>query len=369
MTGSGESAAKPTYAYSYEAPGFVHPKQALRDLTTPTLGEHFDSIKEDHFDLRLRLGYSPQIRRSDSPIGFLDRHLDDPPSRDRVEAVRALKDPAFRLSWLEFNRAGRKAVRDLLDRLAEGDVVAFGSHCRSNKTSREEISGSAWAGAAVRDYPIHGRDWAIRVRGEWYGDLTFHRSETLLAWREGLQLDRALEALSPTQMAAYRRSLEGVNLDDVDLEQSYLHWDLMSAVGTGAFELQVLYPPGPSAEFVRVSAVQSTTPHLNDINLQTSEVRLRGTGWLPARMRHIGIRESAASIKANQTIAADTKAFKLLLNEAKSDPKTKTRDQYLHWLVDEIPGLSFRGAKRAWTAVTRIERFRHWSNSGRMKGN
>lgn len=366
---TGELSMSEYYGFAYEPPGSMHGKQALYDLTDRPLADAFTELQEAFLDQCNRLGYRARIHQPGSSVGLLARHMEPPSSRNREGTLRATKEPALRASRLERNFAGRKLVRDLLDRLADGQVIAFGNSATFGERDRQEIAEAVWAGATVRDYPFHGCGWTIDVRDERFGTLTFHRREDLAAWRKGLPLAQALAVLSPSQMATYRATLQSDDLEDLNLEQSLLHWDLMGVIKTGAFELQVLHPPGPSAEFVRVSDVQSTTPGLNDINLVASKVRLRGTGWLPARLRHIGIRVSAASIKAKQTIAAETKAFMMLLREAESGPKTKTRDDYIRWLMKEIPGLSRRGGRRVWTEVTKLERFRNWSHAGRLKRN
>lgn len=236
----------------------------------------------------------------------------------------------------------------------------------ADETVRFELHPAIWAGARLSDFPFRGRAWLLHGDDMHFGGLRFHRRETLDRWRTGMDIGGALEVLFPTEFATYKlakeQQLEAAREDPGELafepmDYDFLHWDLAQTFTRGGFELLVLHPQGPDAEFRPVSGVQATGYSLIEIDIGKSRVKLPGCDWLPSLVRFVGTHDpdesTASSIsKGSRSTAADeTKARKYLLSLAAAGPKAMPKHHYWIELRDRFRRLSRRSFDRAWAAV------------------
>lgn len=353
---------------AYEPPGACRSTIALHELTSESTAGLLEEAREAFAEIRIQLGYGPVIRDPNSPIGVLERGFGQHQKRDRAKALDAVSDKRFIAARRKRNRAYREAVRELLKRLSNGDVTAFGSPVGSESFERNEISRSSWAKTSIADFPIHGRDWTVQMGPRVYGDLTFHDSEELEIWKEGLPLERALEALFPGQFTKYRRAVRKEL--GAEWELDLLKLDLIRALKAGAFELQALFPPGPSAEFRKVSDVQSQNPDFFLIDVAKSEVQLRGTGWIPASICFAGLDQSAEkrrAIRKVSKVSIEAEALEFLKSIFRSGTKTMNRAECRKLVQERYTDLSGRGFDRVWAKFTADPKFEHFAARGRPR--
>ncbi|MEO1197804.1 MAG: hypothetical protein AAFX39_01025 [Pseudomonadota bacterium] len=268
----------------------------------------------------------------------------------------------------------------MLSRLAAGEIVAFGTPATEVETVRFELHPSVWVGASLVDFPFRGLNWQVRVDDFQFVRLQFHQRGMLDQWRNGMEIDRALEVLFPTDFATYRvakeQQREAARADPEELEfepmdHGFLHWDLAETFARGGFELLVLYPPGPNAEYRAVSSVQATSHSLLEIDIVESRIKLPGCDWLPGLVRFVGTLDPAEGAsshapKGSQSTAADeTQVRAYLFEVAAVGPPIMVKEERWADVKKRWRKVSRRAFNRAWAAV--VEKYPDWGKAGRRK--
>ena len=176
-----------------------------------------------------------------------------------------------------------------------------------------------------------------------------------------MEIGRALEVLFRTDFATYRvakkQQREAARADPEELEfepmdHDFLHWDLAETFARGGFELLVLYPPGPDAQYRPVSSVQATSHSLIEIDIVESRIKLPGCDWLPGLVRFVGTLDpgegaSSPASKGSQSTAADENQVRAYLFEvAAAGPPTMVKEQRWADVRERWPKVSRRAFDR-----------------------
>jgi len=364
-----------------EPPGGFDPRTALLFLTEPDLGDAFDRLSQNNFKTWSKVGYRRLRHRGTAPLPTLEpRSTSEPTASERDAIVASTRNPAFRKARRDRNRSGQALVRDLLQRLAEGTVVSFGTPSTAEPITRFEIDPSVWTDAKIKDFPFSGRGWDILIGNVCFGQLTFHDRSILQEWRGRLSVARALELLFPAEFATYRRAKNNqrdlarqdpgaAEIDPID--HDLIHWDLVEIFRRGGFDFLVLYLPGPDAQFCPISSVQRNTYGLTEINIDRSMARLPGIDWLPALVRFVG--SSAPGLdgqyaKLGASLYSDVrKVVDFLIEQSGLGPKAMSKNPYFELAKSRIPRLTEANFFRGWDAFA--ENNPDWKKAGRLKSN